>query len=110
MPPGPAYMPPTTYAPAPGHGARRRRALLIGCSYPGSSAQLNGCINDVQCIQFCLKKRFGFTDQQILVLRDDQRHPDFISTKANIYRVRCERGRERGSGTVRWKRSACYCI
>lgn len=86
MPPGPAYMPPTTYAPAPGHGARRRRALLIGCSYPGSSAQLNGCINDVQCIQFCLKKRFGFTDQQILVLRDDQRHPDFISTKANIYR------------------------
>ncbi len=91
-------MAPTTYAPAPGHGARRRRALLIGCSYPGSSAQLNGCINDVQCIQFCLKKRFGFTDQQILVLRDDQRHPDFISTKANIYRVRCERG----SCTFRW--------
>ncbi|PNH03319.1 Metacaspase-1 [Tetrabaena socialis] len=39
-----------------------------------------------QCIQFCLKQRFGFTDQQIVVLRDDSRHPDFTSTKANIFR------------------------
>ncbi|CAE6492905.1 unnamed protein product [Rhizoctonia solani] len=25
----------------------KRKALLIGCNYPGSSAPLNGCINDV---------------------------------------------------------------
>ncbi|KXZ52917.1 hypothetical protein GPECTOR_8g295 [Gonium pectorale] len=80
-------MPPTTYAPAPGHGSRRRRAVLVGCSYAGSSAALNGCLNDVQCIKFCLEKRFGFTESQFVVLRDDSRHPDFTSTKANIYRA-----------------------
>lgn len=37
--------------------------------------------------QFCLMNRFGFTEQQILILRDDTRQPDFISTKANIFRV-----------------------
>jgi hypothetical protein len=25
----------------------KRKALLIGCNYPGGSAPLNGCINDV---------------------------------------------------------------
>ncbi|EFJ51059.1 metacaspase type I [Volvox carteri f. nagariensis] len=90
-PPAPApapYMLPTTYAPPAGHGTRRRRAVLIGCSYPGTSSALNGCLNDVQCIQFCLQKRFGFSAEQIVVLRDDPgRHPDFTSTKANIYRA-----------------------
>eukprot|EP00198_Chlamydomonas_reinhardtii_P007619 XP_001696956.1 type I metacaspase [Chlamydomonas reinhardtii] len=84
--PAPAYMPPTTYAPAPTNGGRRRRALLVGCGYPGTREALNGCLNDVNCIKFCLMNRFGFTEQQILILRDDTRQPDFISTKANIFR------------------------
>lgn len=25
----------------------KRKALLIGCNYPGGSAPLNGCVNDV---------------------------------------------------------------
>ncbi|KAG2499084.1 hypothetical protein HYH03_003267 [Edaphochlamys debaryana] len=81
-----AYMAPTTYVPQAGHGQRRRRALLIGCSYKGTNAQLNGCLNDVQCIKYCLEKRFGFTAENFVVLRDDSSHPDFTSTKANIYR------------------------
>merc|ERR1712032_973787 len=30
-----------------GEPTGRRRALLVGCNYPGQSAELNGCINDV---------------------------------------------------------------
>lgn len=62
----------------------RKKALLIGCCYPGTSAALNGCINDVQCIEYCLKKRFGFQDSQITVLRDDRR--DSQPTRDNIFR------------------------
>lgn len=42
------YMPPTTYNPAPPPASGRKKALLVGCCYPGTSAALNGCINDVQ--------------------------------------------------------------
>jgi hypothetical protein len=79
------YMPPTTYSPQPQAG--RKKALLIGCAYPGTSQALNGCINDVQCIEYCLKHRFGFVQPgSIVVLRDDQRSPDHVSTRANILR------------------------
>lgn len=74
------------YSPAPGHGGRRRRAVLVGCGYPGTQSALNGCLNDVKCMQFLLKNRFGFTDQQILILKDDTRDPNFCSTKYNIMR------------------------
>lgn len=123
------YMPPTSYQPAPA-AFGRKKALLIGCCYPGTSAALNGCINDVQCVEYCLKHRFGFKEQGCIVvsllasarpssldvdaitnhhavsklcghhtipdqaalpcvlqvLRDDQRHPDFTPTRANIFR------------------------
>jgi hypothetical protein len=70
--------------PAGGHG--RKKALLVGCCYPGTSAALNGCINDVQCIQYCLKNRFGFSDASFMVLRDDTRDPATSPTRANIMR------------------------
>eukprot|EP00879_Flechtneria_rotunda_P001214 GHRR01001361.1.p1 GENE.GHRR01001361.1~~GHRR01001361.1.p1 ORF type:complete len:431 (+),score=130.21 GHRR01001361.1:238-1530(+) len=80
------YMAPATYNPNP-QGAGRKKALLIGCCYPGTSSALNGCINDVQCIEYCLKHRFGYSQPgSIVVLRDDQRHPDYVSTRANILR------------------------
>ena len=86
--PPPAYMQPspTLYSPDPGHGQRRRRAVLVGCSYPGTDAQLNGCLNDVKCMQYLLKSKLGFTDQGIVALKDDSRDPNFTSTKANIVR------------------------
>jgi hypothetical protein len=41
----------------------------------------------VQCIEYCLKNRFGFNQPgSIVVLRDDQHHPDYVSTRANIVR------------------------
>ncbi len=44
-PPAAGYAPPPAYAPAA--PLPKKKALLIGCGYPGTSAQLNGCLNDV---------------------------------------------------------------
>lgn len=48
QPPPVAYQAPTTYQPAAPAVSGPKRALLVGCCYPGTSAALNGCINDVQ--------------------------------------------------------------
>jgi hypothetical protein len=54
---------------------RGRWALLIGIDrYPklGSEWQLEGCGNDVAIVQDTLSCRFGFPDDHITVLRDEQ--------------------------------------
>lgn len=40
----------------------KKRALLIGCNYPGTENQLNGCVNDVILMRDIIGKYFGFTD------------------------------------------------
>ena len=68
---------------------RRKRALLVGIGdYPGSSAtdlkirglwyQLRGAVNDVLLQQELLKHRFGFAENDIVVLTDQD------ATRANI--------------------------
>ncbi|KAL3627159.1 Metacaspase-4 [Castilleja foliolosa] len=47
-----------------------RRAVLIGCNYPGTKAELKGCINDVRRMYACLVDRFGFSEDDITVLID----------------------------------------
>ncbi|GER52789.1 metacaspase [Striga asiatica] len=47
-----------------------RRAVLIGCNYPGTKAELRGCINDVQRMYSCLIERYGFSPDDITVLID----------------------------------------
>ncbi|XP_010260805.1 PREDICTED: metacaspase-4 [Nelumbo nucifera] len=47
-----------------------KRALLIGCNYPGTKAQLNGCINDVKRMFRCLVDRYGFSEDDITILID----------------------------------------
>eukprot|EP00892_Ulva_mutabilis_P001307 jgi/Ulvmu1/11177/UM072_0013.1 len=86
-------------APYPPHGAPqqqprvqshphasqgRKKALLIGCNYPGTSAELKGCCTDVQHVEYLLRSRFGFTD--ITVLRDDQHNRASMPTRNNILR------------------------
>lgn len=41
-------------------GAPRRRALLIGNNYPGSSCPLSGCVNDVNDVRDFLTARTGW--------------------------------------------------
>ncbi|GER33847.1 metacaspase [Striga asiatica] len=47
-----------------------RRAVLIGCNYPGTKAELRDCINDVRRMYACLVDRYGFSEDDITVLID----------------------------------------
>jgi len=47
-----------------------KKAVLIGCNYPGTKAELKGCINDVRKAYRCLIDRFGFSEDDITVLID----------------------------------------
>ncbi|XP_072988324.1 metacaspase-4-like [Typha latifolia] len=47
-----------------------KKALLIGCNYPGTKAELRGCINDVKRMRHCLIERYGFADEDVAVLVD----------------------------------------
>jgi hypothetical protein len=60
-----------------------KRALLIGINYLNTpSARLNGCIEDVKNIQNMLVDAYGYSPENIVVLRDDM--PGRVPTKANI--------------------------
>ncbi|PRW33622.1 metacaspase type II [Chlorella sorokiniana] len=47
-----------------------RRALLCGCNYPGSNAELRGCINDCMAMRALLTEHFGFQDSGITMMLD----------------------------------------
>ncbi|CAI9773200.1 unnamed protein product [Fraxinus pennsylvanica] len=47
-----------------------KKAVLIGCNYPGTKAELKGCINDVRRMYKCLIERYGFSKDDIAVLID----------------------------------------
>ena len=49
---------------------------------PAGKGKLNGCINDVRVMNDLLKTHYGFTDENIRILRDDD--PSNMPTKANI--------------------------
>lgn len=47
-----------------------KKAVLIGCNYAGTKAELRGCINDVKRMYQCLVERYGFSEDDINVLID----------------------------------------
>jgi hypothetical protein len=49
-----------------------KRALLIGINYIGSENELNGCINDVKNVKNLLTTKFGYKEENIRLLSDDQ--------------------------------------
>lgn len=63
-----------------------KKAVLVGCNYPNSKAELHGCINDVNRVHKCLIDRFGFSESDITTLIDtDRRYTQ--PTGANIKRA-----------------------
>mmetsp|Transcript_36126 Transcript_36126/g.80399 ORF Transcript_36126/g.80399 Transcript_36126/m.80399 type:complete len:628 (-) Transcript_36126:943-2826(-) len=48
----------------------KKKAVLIGCNYPGTQAALNGCINDVWGMKEILEQYLGFSSSDILVMID----------------------------------------
>ncbi|KAK9459095.1 caspase domain-containing protein [Lipomyces oligophaga] len=49
----------------------RKKALLIGINYIGTSSQLRGCINDVQNISQFLIQNYGYKEDDMVILTDD---------------------------------------
>lgn len=62
----------------------KRKALLIGINYIGSSNALKGCINDARAVAAFLKDRYGYRDDDMVILTDDARNPRSLPTKQNI--------------------------
>lgn len=54
--------------PSPPSAHGKKRALLVGISYKRSRNRLEGAVNDVNCMKFLLRRRFGFPEPSILVL------------------------------------------
>lgn len=63
-----------------------KKAVLIGINYPGTKAELKGCINDVRRMYQCLVDRYGFSEDNITILIDTD--DSYIQpTGKNIRRV-----------------------
>lgn len=71
--------------PAANSGSPRKRALLIGCNYASTpSATLQGCINDASCLRHLLITRFGFPEENIVLLLDTSPYASQWPTRSNI--------------------------
>ncbi|BFZ55261.1 T-complex protein 1 subunit eta [Savitreella phatthalungensis] len=64
------------------HG--QKKALLIGINYFGTKSELRGCINDVHNMVQFLSQRYGFRQDDMVILTDDQSAPRAIPTRDNI--------------------------
>ncbi|KZP21196.1 peptidase C14 [Athelia psychrophila] len=62
----------------------RKKALCIGINYVGQSAELKGCINDARNIHNFIISRFGYKDDDIVMLTDDAKNSRQLPTKENI--------------------------
>lgn len=63
----------------------RKKAFIVGINYFGTSAQLRGCINDAKCMDYLLKTKFGFKQENILMMTDDCPDPLRRPTRANMF-------------------------
>ncbi|EJD49594.1 peptidase C14 [Auricularia subglabra TFB-10046 SS5] len=62
----------------------RKKALCIGINYIGTSAELAGCHNDARNVQRFLCERFGYKQEDIVMLLDGLANPRQVPTRANI--------------------------
>lgn len=51
-------------------GSMAKRALMAGCNYPGTNAELRGCINDCHAMRALLTEHFGFQPGEITMMLD----------------------------------------
>ncbi|ANZ76394.1 BA75_03974T0 [Komagataella pastoris] len=62
----------------------RKKALLVGINYFGTSSALNGCINDVQNMKAYLINYHGYKAEDMVILTDDQKDIVSIPNKQNM--------------------------
>lgn len=65
----------------------KRKALLIGINYIGTQNQLRGCINDVHNMFNFLTTHYGYKQEDIVTLTDDQNDLVRVPTRANMLRA-----------------------
>ncbi|PUZ40841.1 hypothetical protein GQ55_9G455100 [Panicum hallii var. hallii] len=65
----------------------KKRALLVGISYAGTRYELKGAVNDVNCMGYLLRERFGFPADCILVLTQEDGDPYRVPTRGNLMRA-----------------------
>eukprot|EP00798_Chlamydomonas_sp_ICE-L_P019940 gene19940-26648_t len=67
-----------------------KKAVLVGCNYPGTNAALNGCINDVHGMAKMLKTYFGFSDSDMTIMVDTDKstlQPTGKNIKAELVKM-----------------------
>eukprot|EP01097_Dermamoeba_algensis_P004352 TRINITY_DN2863_c0_g1_i1.p1 TRINITY_DN2863_c0_g1~~TRINITY_DN2863_c0_g1_i1.p1 ORF type:complete len:425 (+),score=120.00 TRINITY_DN2863_c0_g1_i1:48-1277(+) len=62
----------------------KKKALFVGINYFGQQGELRGCINDVKNISNFVFQYYGFSQQNSVILTDDNQNPKYKPTKANI--------------------------
>lgn len=72
--------------PEPEEAGGTRKALLVGINYIGKNGELGGCINDVRNQMAVLMEQFGFQEENILLLTEDQDDDEKLPTGANMRR------------------------
>ncbi|KAL8126663.1 hypothetical protein AgCh_013791 [Apium graveolens] len=76
-----------------------KKAVLIGCNYKGTKAELKGCINDVKRMHRCLIDIYGFCDDDISILIDTD-HSYTQPTGKNIRRALSNLVKSASSGDI----------
>ena len=62
-----------------------KKAVLVGINYiRNPSIRLNGCLNDVDNTSKILMSKYGYTSNNITILRDDSKNNALLPTRANI--------------------------
>ncbi|KAI5076161.1 hypothetical protein GOP47_0008226 [Adiantum capillus-veneris] len=61
-----------------------KKAVLVGCNYPGTPSELPGCVNDAKNMYFTLVSKYGFAEDDITVLIDSGSTTFDVPTGANI--------------------------
>ncbi|KAL3697879.1 hypothetical protein R1sor_011955 [Riccia sorocarpa] len=73
----------------------KKRALLIGCNYAGTKAELHGCVNDVLRMHKSLLEKFEFAEEDITVMIDTDKstiQPTGVNIKKTLARLISEVG------------------
>ncbi|AQZ12065.1 MCA1 (YOR197W) [Zygosaccharomyces parabailii] len=65
----------------------KRKALIIGINYIGTQNQLRGCINDAHSIFNFLTSRYGYHQDDVVILTDDQTDMVRVPTRNNMLRA-----------------------
>lgn len=65
-------------------GTGKKKAVFIGINYTGTESELRGCINDVRNMHAFIKGNFGFPDENMIILTDDNPNPSSMPVAQNI--------------------------